>query len=567
MSIRGCYSKIVDVEPFAAPEHEEVRQGRSTSESELRMRSTPQWRRRMGGGGDLRHSNLVAIRERPEPTSDTLTVDEVLDVVGEAGPLQMRVRNVRVTTHVGVEKRREGQRSLLYILAVCMCLAASYMSHIAWKKPLVHSYSPLCLCMVCGVCVCVYAVCVQVVFVVGYTWMINTAVCLSSVWLAPGVAAEFPVLHEAGGEWLATSATVLFFAGWWAGSDLFVVVCDKHGRKPAYWAAVALTVASLWGLSLSPVYPVYAVLQVVVGGMVGGSFAASWSLFTEVIGPHYRNRLGCWLSLWCAAGSALLTASHPGVVGNWRVVVVVLAGAYLPLLVFGRLLRLPESPKWLLAVGRAAESRTVLARIADSCGTSVPSAALLPSRRTDVLRSPTRSIVREDAPVDPGLMGGRGSTTSLATVDVFRSPRLRLHSFALLVIATFSSLTYYSLSFSLTGGRFTDNPVLELLLSAGSELPAVLLAPLLASTELAGRRVTSTFLMVLSGCLLFGASALGDVSKVAVLAVVLLAKVGVTATFVLICESCARCVGGCGCSWFAVCQLARGFCLCCASFL
>ncbi|MBU6502448.1 MAG: MFS transporter [Burkholderiales bacterium] len=158
----------------------------------------------------------------------------------------------------------------------------------------------------------------------------------------------------------------LYVGGAVAGALLFGRLADRLGRKKLFLATLAVYAAATLATALSPDFFVFAVCRVLTGLGIGGEYAAINSAIDELIPARVRGRVNLaingsfWIGAALGAGFSLLLLD-PRVLGpvlGWR------AGFALGALLAIAILRvrrdLPESPRWLVAHGRAQEANRIV---------------------------------------------------------------------------------------------------------------------------------------------------------------------------------------------------------------
>jgi MFS family permease len=138
---------------------------------------------------------------------------------------------------------------------------------------------------------------------------------------------------------------------------------DSHGRKPVIAISAALIFAGNLFWALAPNIIVLIIGRIILGSGIGVGIGAITVYMAEVAPTHQRGlyvsmeMLFLDVGILCgyAAGALLIGVRH-----DWRILVGL--GAVLPLVIFIFALTplLPESPRFLQAVGRVEEAREVL---------------------------------------------------------------------------------------------------------------------------------------------------------------------------------------------------------------
>jgi MFS transporter, putative metabolite:H+ symporter len=275
----------------------------------------------------------------------------------------------------------------------------------------------------------------------------------------------------------------IFFAGMLVGAWGFGALADHIGRRRVFLATVLLD--GVFGL-LSAVSPNYAFLllwRFLTGAAVGGTLPVDYAVMAEYLPKHVRGRFLVFLESFWALGTIVLALVAWALVpslpeSGWRWL---FAFAALPgLLGFVLRLWVPESPRYLLLTGRAAEAAEVLRRVARI------------NRRTDVAIGRLERIERSG---------------TWPTAALFREPLART---TLLLSSTwfFLSFGYYGVFVWLPGifvaeGFGFVRGYGYLVLLALAQVPGYLLAAYWL--ERLGRRITLAIFLFASavGCMIF----------------------------------------------------------------
>jgi MFS family permease len=205
-----------------------------------------------------------------------------------------------------------------------------------------------------------------VVAALGITWILDGL----EVTLAGSVAGALkasPVLRLNNAEvGLAASAYLL---GAVLGALLFGWLTDRLGRKKLFFITLGVYLVATAATALSWSFASFALFRFLTGAGIGGEYAAINSTIQELIPARVRgwNDLvvngSFWLgaALGAAGAIVLLDPAWIDPEFGWRVCFGI--GATLALVIFLMRLWLPESPRWLMTHGRAAEAEQVVAGI------------------------------------------------------------------------------------------------------------------------------------------------------------------------------------------------------------
>ncbi|KAJ3074137.1 hypothetical protein HDU98_011986 [Podochytrium sp. JEL0797] len=199
----------------------------------------------------------------------------------------------------------------------------------------------------------------------------------------PQVQAEFNVPDA-----IAGMGTSCAYIGMIFGSFGWGMISDMIGRKPAF--IITLTLGGIFGgaAAFAPNFTVYAVLLGLMGVGIGGNLPIDGSLFLEFI-PKERQSLLMLLSLFWPVGSVIgasfswwLIPTYSCVIDSgicngadnrgWRYVLISASLLTFAMLVFRSFfIKMHESPKWLITVGRTEEAVTILKELAAMNGKEV----------------------------------------------------------------------------------------------------------------------------------------------------------------------------------------------------
>ncbi len=206
----------------------------------------------------------------------------------------------------------------------------------------------------------------MVVVALGVTWILD-GLEVTLMGAVSGVLQLPQTLHLSGQEiGLAGSSYV---AGAVAGALAFGYGTDRWGRRVIFFVTLAVYLGGVLLTALSWNGPSLSVFRAITGLGIGGEYAAINSAIDELIPARLRGRVDLivngsfWLgaALGAAATIALLDPRILPVDVGWRMGFAI--GASLGLFILALRRHVPESPRWLVTHGRAAEAETVVDRI------------------------------------------------------------------------------------------------------------------------------------------------------------------------------------------------------------
>jgi MFS family permease len=205
-----------------------------------------------------------------------------------------------------------------------------------------------------------------VVVALGVTWILDgLEVTLAGT--VAGALKESPVLRFSNADvGLAGSA---YLAGAVLGAIFFGWLTDRLGRKKLFFITLTVYLAATAATAFSWNLWSFLLFRFITGAGIGGEYAAINSTIQELIPARVRGWTDLVIngSFWVGAALGalgaivLLDAAVINPEYGWRAAFLI--GAVLALIVFFMRLWLPESPRWLMTHGRAAEAETVVAGI------------------------------------------------------------------------------------------------------------------------------------------------------------------------------------------------------------
>jgi MFS family permease len=208
-----------------------------------------------------------------------------------------------------------------------------------------------------------------VIVALGITWILDGLEVTLAGSLA-GALKESPTLRFSNLEiGLASSAYLLGAVG---GALFFGWLTDRLGRKKLFFITLFVYLIATAATAFSWDVWSYCLFRFLTGAGIGGEYTAINSTIQELIPARVRGWTDLVIngSFWIGAaigayGSViLLDPANFGPDTGWRVAFFI--GALLGLVILFMRMWIPESPRWLMTHGRAAEAEKIVAGIEDS---------------------------------------------------------------------------------------------------------------------------------------------------------------------------------------------------------
>ena len=176
------------------------------------------------------------------------------------------------------------------------------------------------------------------------------------------------------------------YVGQLAGALLFSWLAERFGRVPSAAAATALMSVMSLACAAAGSFPALFAYRLIQGIGVGGEMPVAAAYISELSKARGRGKFFMLYEMIFPIG--LMTTSQAGafVVPVWGWQAMFLIGGIPGLIVTWLLLRLPESPRWLISKGRIAEAEFVVKQIeasAKTVSTPTPGPPNVPPNRPE----------------------------------------------------------------------------------------------------------------------------------------------------------------------------------------
>ncbi|XP_037090268.1 organic cation transporter protein-like [Pollicipes pollicipes] len=259
------------------------------------------------------------------------------------------------------------------------------------------------------------------------------------------IVSEFDLVCDS--EPLRPLGASLFFVGVAVGSILTGFIADRWGRVVTLMASVVLTATVGTAAAFAPSYGVYTGLRFAAAVFSCGFFNVPFVLCMELTSIDARAFCGIIINAFFAVGEAL-TGVFPIFVKDWKSLQLIYS---VPIVLFCPYwFFLPESPRWLMAVGRKDKAEKVLRNVAKWNGKPFPEELVMKERSGGSLQEP--QAINE------------------SFISVIKSPVLLKRAFILAFQWLVVAMVYYGIGMVSTdlGGDVYTNFILTMLIEIPS---------------------------------------------------------------------------------------------------
>lgn len=204
------------------------------------------------------------------------------------------------------------------------------------------------------------------VFALGITWLLD-GLEVTLAGSVSGALKSSPALQMSNSD--IGLAGAVYIAGAVLGALLFGWLTDRLGRRKLFFITLLLYVGATAATAFSFSLGSFLLFRFLTGMGIGGEYTAINSTIQEFTPARYRGWVDLtingtfWLGAALGAGGSIVLLDPQWIGGDlgWRLCFAI--GAALGLLILFMRLWLPESPRWLLIHGQAAEATRIVEQI------------------------------------------------------------------------------------------------------------------------------------------------------------------------------------------------------------
>uniref|UniRef100_A0A915PXC4 Major facilitator superfamily (MFS) profile domain-containing protein n=1 Tax=Setaria digitata TaxID=48799 RepID=A0A915PXC4_9BILA len=268
--------------------------------------------------------------------------------------------------------------------------------------------------------------------------------------------------------------SMAFYIGSFIGNVLFGYIADKFGRRISFFIILGILVVC--GTLNSFAWNIYSfiVLRFLTGLAFPALFQLPFIISMEFMGKSGRIFSSILLDVFFAAAMVLLGILAM-ILRRWRQLIFFSNAPFIILFVYYFIV--PESPRWLVSVGRYTEAKNIIKRLAKING-------------------------RSEVDVDELMIKFIRNTYNMVAhsnkhnlTDLFRTPNLRKKTILITYIWFVNAVVYNCLTYNIS--NLPVNDFLSFIINGAVELPAYFIVwPLLGTI---GRRWSLAGPMILAG--------------------------------------------------------------------
>lgn len=280
---------------------------------------------------------------------------------------------------------------------------------------------------------------------------------------------------------LANVAQTVFMFGILVGNVVFGMLADRFGRKQPLVVACMMQVVFGSACAFMPWFEGFLVMRFLTAAAVGGSMITSFVICTEILGGWWRMALSVLNHIPFSLGHTTLPVIAY-YARDWHTFQLAISLPALLLIVYWWVL--PESPRWLLAVGRDEEAIRILEQAAKRNKLDTEGIAQK-IRSARILKEKSKQVEHSKQP---------------NVLDLFRTPNMRLKTLCMYVNWIVCGLCFYGLAQYM--GQIGGNIFINVAISGLIELPGMSLCIYLMGRFGRKRTLFSSQLLAAVSCLL-----------------------------------------------------------------
>ncbi|KPJ06783.1 Organic cation transporter protein [Papilio machaon] len=311
-------------------------------------------------------------------------------------------------------------------------------------------------------------------------------------------------------RWMGAITQMVYMLGVFTGAVVLGGMADKYGRKTIFcWSGVlqlifgilAAFIPEYWSFLLTQY------LYAIFGS--AGAYITGFVLTMEIVGANKRT--ACGVAFQCAFALGIMLVAGWGALIDDRQLLQIVYGLH-GLLLIPHIWIMDESPRWLWAQGRAKEAVDIIQR------------GLKCNKSEEVLDKPRLvSIGKVEKLKD------EDDAPSATTLDLFKTPNLRIKTINVCFCWFANSLVYYGLT--LSTGKMEGNPYLITAIFGFVELPSY--AAVIYFLDIWGRRPLISSMMLIGGAACIIAAYLQSGSIIST-AIVIAGKLFIAGSFAIV---------------------------------
>lgn len=278
-----------------------------------------------------------------------------------------------------------------------------------------------------------------------------------------------------GRAYIAHMAQTITMLGILFGNLVFGYLSDRFGRKnPLVWAVILQFLSGV-AAAFMPWLPLVLLMRFLSAMATGGTMVTSFVLVMELIGTKWRTTIGIMYQIPFDFGHLSL-AFFGYLIRDWRYLQAAISAPSLLLIAYYWVL--PESPRWLMTVGKTHQAVAVLERGA-KCN-DLP----IDSIKQDVEEFAQKSDLKNRS-------GGQGGNA----LDLIKTPVIRVYTICICFNWLVCGLCFFGVAQYI--GRLGGNIFINVAISGVIQIPGTFFA--LWSLEALGRRNSLILANVVAG--------------------------------------------------------------------